>query len=197
MAYSHVRGGRQRNNDNPTYICVGPPKTVRPYVRFLKALPFPSSFFFVNAKANAIATMAHTRRRALQPTPLHGSATRADKTHEAHSGQQTGGSLKGMNFSVALRRGMKLLICMVLFLIDVEARRTKRKKRQTEISNHFWTVIKFTYFGVFFPIIAYSIYSVARDPASGKIFKELWKRLRKRCVSNLNGSKKKREKKAR
>jgi hypothetical protein len=96
--------------------------------------------------------------------------------------------------SRVMRRVLRIPICLVLaLLVEVEARR--KRKRQTEISNHFWTVIKFTYFGVFFPIIAYSVYSVARDPAAGKIFRELWKRLRKRCVSNLNGSKKKRKSK--
>ena len=85
-------------------------------------------------------------------------------------------------------------VCLALALLATEVEGRRRKKRQTNISNNFWTVIKFTYFGVFFPVIAYSIYCIARDPAAGKIFRELWRRLRKRCVSNLNPKAAKRKK---
>ena len=87
-----------------------------------------------------------------------------------------------------------LLMCAIT---EVEAKprakgRSPRKPRGadrgSDIATSFFTVIKVTYMAVFVPLLLWFVYSIVRDPMSGKVAKELWRLGKKRCISFLGRS---------
>ena len=76
-------------------------------------------------------------------------------------------------------------------IVDAKPRakgRSTRKPSGGDIGASFWAVLKITYLAVFLPLLLWFVFNIVRDPMSGKIAKEIWRRCKKRCISFLGRS---------
>ena len=100
-----------------------------------------------------------------------------------------------VRFGRSLSRVMLFIVAALFWAAEVEAKgRRARKRKGQQLDRSFWKTIKWTYFAVFVPVFLFFVYSVWKDPDSGKIARNTWKQVQKRSMGFLKNKKKKKKK---
>ena len=99
----------------------------------------------------------------------------------------------GVRAQRLLMRSVMILGMLMNCFIEAEAaaskgRKNRKKRKGGDLATSFWLVIKVTYLAVFLPLLLWFVFSIVRDPLSGKVAKELWRLGKKRCISFLGRS---------
>ena len=102
----------------------------------------------------------------------------------------------GCSMRFVLSKFMFIMMAAVFWAAEVECRRKRKNKRTGgSVDRSFWRTIKWTYLAVFVPVFLFFIYSVWKDPDSGKIARTTWKQIQKRSMGFLKNKKKRRKSK--